>query len=82
MNQLLICLRVFATGSHLLTVSDLFGVHLSTVSRIVCRVSQALASLAPVFIKFPSTPHEIRETQNRFYDIASFPRVLGVIGKY
>lgn len=79
-NQLLICLRVYATGGHLLSIADFGGIHTSTVSRIVKRVSEAIASLRPIYIKFPSTPEEIQATQNNFFAIASFPRVVGVIG--
>lgn len=81
-NQLLVCLRLYATGGHLLSLSDFGGMHTSTVSRIVLRVSEEIARLHRTFIKFPSTPDEIKKTQNDFYNIASFPRVIGVIGKY
>lgn len=79
MNQLLICLRVFATGSHLEEIGDFGGTHKSTVSRIVVRVSEAIAQLAPQYIVFPRTNDDIIKTQNAFYNIASFPRVTGVL---
>lgn len=50
--------------------------HYSTVSRIVKRVSRALARQS---IKFPQTQAELSLTKNKFYDIASFPNVVGVI---
>lgn len=63
-----------------MSLADFGGVHVSTVSRIIVRVSEALASLAGTFIQFPSTPDAIKKSQNDFYEIASFPRVIGVIG--
>ncbi len=43
--QLLTSLRFYATGCFQMVNGDLFGVHKSTVSRIVGRVSQAIAAL-------------------------------------
>lgn len=76
---MLICLRVFATGGHLISIGDFGGCHKSTVSRIVVRVASAIARLAPRFIKFPNSEEDIRKTQRAFFDIAAFPRVTGVI---
>ncbi|KAJ3619272.1 hypothetical protein MTP99_004967 [Tenebrio molitor] len=36
-NQLLACLRLYATGGHLDQIADYMGMHLATVSRIVVR---------------------------------------------
>ena len=44
-HQLLIALRFYATGCFQLVDGDLFGVHKSTVCRIVRRVSKAIARL-------------------------------------
>nr|CAI5842434.1 unnamed protein product [Callosobruchus analis] len=40
-NQLLLFLRFCASGSYIVSVADLVGVHKSTASRIVERVSRA-----------------------------------------
>ena len=45
LQQLLIALRFYATGCFQLVDGDLFGVHKSTVCRIVRRVSKAIARL-------------------------------------
>ena len=45
LNQFLIALRFYATGCFLRVSGDLFGVHESTASRIVRRVSHVLSSL-------------------------------------
>ncbi|KAG5886128.1 hypothetical protein JTB14_021350 [Gonioctena quinquepunctata] len=50
----------------------------STVSRIVVRVSEALAQLSPRYIHMPAPNNIIRE-QTKFYNVARFPRVLGVV---
>lgn len=78
-NQLLVTLRLFSTGGHLQSVADFAGMHLSTVSRIVKRVSEAIAQLYVAFIKFPDNAEEVNKIQQDFYDVASFPRVLGAI---
>lgn len=72
-------LRVYATGGHLLALADFGGMSKASVSRIVVRVSEAIAALRPIYIKFPQTEEEIRKTQQDFYDLYSFPRVIGAI---
>ncbi|KAK5643421.1 hypothetical protein RI129_007266 [Pyrocoelia pectoralis] len=78
-NQLLIALRFYATGTHLLCISDFAGAHSSTFSRIVHRVSRAIASLTQRYIKLPSTRAEILDSQRIFYEIAQFPQVIGAV---
>nr|CAI5842222.1 unnamed protein product [Callosobruchus analis] len=51
----------------------------STVSRIVGKVSRAIAGLRNRFIKMPSTPEDILCCQNNFHRLARFPRVIGCI---
>jgi hypothetical protein len=76
---LLACLRLYATGGHLDQIADYMGMHLVTVSRIVVRVSKAIAQLYNVYVGFPNTENDIRTIQQRFYDVAAFPRVIGAI---
>ncbi|XP_063913042.1 putative nuclease HARBI1 [Zophobas morio] len=78
-NQLLTTLRLFSTGGHLSSVADYMGMHLSTVSRIVKKVSEAIARLYPQIIKMPRTRMELRRTQNKFFEISRCPRVIGAI---
>lgn len=78
-NQLLVFLRVCATGSHLSLVGDFAGMHYSTVSRIVKRVANALATRAKTFIKMPRTEEERNKNNLLFYEKARFPRVIGAI---
>ena len=79
MNQLLVALRFYATGSFQLVVADLIGVHKSTVCRTVHKVSEAIASLRPRFVRFPSNDEERIQTMREFYSISQFPGVLGCI---
>ncbi|KAI4455613.1 hat family dimerization domaincontaining protein-related [Holotrichia oblita] len=75
----LLTLRFYATGSFLNVVGDLNGVHKATASKIVRKVSDAIASLSSEYIRLPRTNEEIQEVMGGFYDIASFPRVIGTI---
>lgn len=59
--------------------ADFTGVDKSTSGRIVRRVSQAIATLRPHFIKFPITEEEVEKVRQGFYQIAKFPRCIGAI---
>ncbi|XP_036344476.1 putative nuclease HARBI1 [Rhagoletis pomonella] len=78
MEQLLICLRFYATGSFYITIGDFSNLHMSTICRIIRRVTQAIASLRPQFIKLPCNA-DILKIQEEFYDIARFPRVIAAM---
>lgn len=78
-NQLLGTLRFYATGCTYLEAGDFGGYGRSSAHRIIRRVSEALASLAPIHITFPETDEEIRYTQRVFWELAKFPRVLGAM---
>lgn len=77
-NQLLTTLRWYASNSHQISVGDFMGFNQSTVSRIVSKVTNAIAGLRPLYISMP-TNNEILHTQEKFYRIARFPRVVGCI---
>lgn len=79
MNQILLTLRYYATGNHLLSIADFAGSHVSTVSRVVLRVSTAIANHMRTFVKFPDSSEEIQKAKAKFYKIASFPGVIGAI---
>ena len=76
--QLTTALRYYATGSTQLAVSDFGSIHQSTVSRIIKRISRAIARQKQDFISFPLI-HEFRQVQYGFYNIAQFPGVIGAI---
>ncbi|XP_023310355.1 putative nuclease HARBI1 [Anoplophora glabripennis] len=79
MDQLLLTLRYYATGSFYITVGDFVGVYKTTAGRIIRRVTEALVSLRPNYIKFPRNEDEMRIKKQGFYQLARFPRVLGAI---
>ncbi|XP_011705880.1 PREDICTED: putative nuclease HARBI1 [Wasmannia auropunctata] len=77
MEQLLLTLRIYATGLFLITMGDFSGVSTTSAHYIIHRVSAAIARLRPRYIQFPSTEEKIRKEQLCFYNIAAFPRVIG-----
>ncbi|XP_011861742.1 PREDICTED: uncharacterized protein LOC105558586, partial [Vollenhovia emeryi] len=74
MQQLLITLRFYATNGFLITMGDYGGMDKSTVSRIVVRVFEAIASLAHIYVKLPQTQEDILQAQRDFFKIAAFPK--------
>nr|CAI5836612.1 unnamed protein product [Callosobruchus analis] len=78
-NQIMIFLRLCATGTHLTCIGDFAGVHYSTVSRVAVRVESAIARHYNQFVKSPQTAEEINAAQLSFYERARFPRVVGAI---
>lgn len=75
MLQLLVALQFYTTRCFQMVDRDLFGIHKSTVSRIVGSVSVELTRLKNQYIRFESTG----ETAAGFYRRAGFPGVLGAI---
>lgn len=55
------------------------GVHKSTASRIVRKVSHKLALLRPTFINFPETQDEMNSVKQEFCNTANFPKCIGAI---
>ncbi|XP_042148188.1 putative nuclease HARBI1 [Ixodes scapularis] len=76
--QVLLALKLFATGTFLITAEDFLHLHESTASRCVRRVALALAKQAPHFIRWP-TAAEVPEQQRQFYAVDGFPGVVGAI---
>ena len=79
-EQVLVALRFFASGSFLEVVGDTVGgIPKCTVSRIVSRVSTALARKQQEFIRWPSTAAERQEIKTGFFEKGGFPGVIGCI---
>ncbi|XP_055634319.1 putative nuclease HARBI1 [Toxorhynchites rutilus septentrionalis] len=76
---LIIALRFYALGSVQIAVADFAGICISSVCRIIRRVSFALAQLRSRFIKMPKTQHELHAASREFYSIAKFPRTIASI---
>ncbi|XP_033221207.1 putative nuclease HARBI1 [Belonocnema kinseyi] len=77
--QLLLALRYYATGSHLIASGDFSGVSKTSAHRIIHRVTAAIAGLAREDIKMPSTEAEVTAAQVHFYAIARFPKVISAL---
>lgn len=78
-DQVLMALRFYASGSFLQVIGDTIGVDKSTVSRAVHDVSQLLSAKQNEFIKWPTTAAAVRENKNGFYQRRRFPGVIGCI---
>lgn len=83
--SILIALRFFATGSHEIVIGDTMGDTIErktsqpTVSRIISKVADALCRRSCQFIRFPTTPDEIRFVQEGFFKLRGFPGVVGCV---
>lgn len=79
MHQLLLTLRFYALGDMQIAVADFIGISKTSACRIISKVSRAIASLNNQYIKMPITREEMEINAEEFYNIASFPRVIGAI---
>lgn len=78
-NQLLLTLRFYACGAFIICLGDFCGVEKGTASRIIKKVSEAIARLSPAYIKFPQSQLELNQVQQSIYNIAAYPRVIGAL---
>lgn len=53
--------------------------HKSSTNRIIKRVTEAICELAQQYIRLPEIENEQRMINLMFFEIAAFPKVLGVI---
>ncbi|XP_033229632.1 putative nuclease HARBI1 [Belonocnema kinseyi] len=77
--QLLLALRYYATGWHLIAAGDFSGVSKTSAHRIVHRVTAAIAGLTREDIKIPSTEAKVTAAQLDFYAIARFPKFISAL---
>ncbi|XP_072166404.1 putative nuclease HARBI1 [Diadema setosum] len=77
--QVFVALQYYATGAVIDDTSCIHGVHLSTASRTIRKVTLALCEMKDEVIKFPETMAEVRAAQIGFYELAGFPNVVGAI---
>lgn len=78
--QVLVTLRFLASGSFLQIIGDtFFSFDKATVSRVVRRVTLALAGKLNDFVKFPVTADEKKEAKEGLYKIAGFPCAIGCV---
>jgi len=79
LNQLLIALRFYATGSFQIVVSDLFKVDKSTVCRCLQRVTSAIAELRDKYVKFPDNSQKRKSMMQQFHCLSQLPGIVGSI---
>jgi hypothetical protein len=77
--QLFCALRYYASGSFQEVLGDAHGLHKSTISRIIHRVSTALCRRRHQYIQFPRQQAQQQDIMEDFHDIAGFPRILGAV---
>lgn len=68
----------FATGSILQVTGDFNGVDKSTASRVIDKVSRAIAGLHNTYIKMPRN-NDIQSVRQGFFSISRFPRCIGAV---
>ena len=80
-QKLLLTLRYLATGKMQLCNGDDMGVSQSSVSRAIACTLESLSSdrMVQRFIKFPMQANQIRDNQEKFFQIAGFPGIVGAI---
>ncbi|XP_064625925.1 putative nuclease HARBI1 [Lineus longissimus] len=76
--QLQVALRFYATGTFQIVCGDLNNVSQPAASRIVAKVSLAIARKARNYIRIP-TDNDAIMMHHKFFEKNSFPRVLGCI---
>lgn len=79
LQQFLITLRFYATGSFYITIGDFGVIHKSTVCKIIHKVTRAICTLRPRCVYLPRTNIEKLEVMLKFSQVSRFPRVLGAV---
>ena len=77
--QVLTALRFYASGSFQAVVGDTIGIHKSTVSRCINRVSKVLCTKIKDYIRFPQNEEERNHIKQCFHDYGQFPNTIGAI---
>jgi hypothetical protein len=79
MLQIFCTLRYYASGSFQAVLGDAQGIHKSSVSRIITRVTFAICRLRNRYIKFPRRRADMMTTKQGFYNIANLAQVLAAV---
>jgi len=79
LHQLLVALRYYATGSFQVVVGDSLEVSQSSCSRIIAKVSRAIARKRSDHVKYP-TFQQAAHVQQKFKEVDGFPGVVGIVG--
>ena len=76
MQQVLIALKFYATGTFQRVIGNLFGVSVFAACTVIHKVSRAITKQKGLFLSFPEN---LADTKRKFYDVAHFPDVIGAI---
>ena len=76
--QVLVALRMYATGCFQNLVADTIGIDQSTASRTIHRVTNALVARMHEWVRLP-TQQQADRTKAKFLRMAGFPNVVGCI---
>ncbi|KAJ8913251.1 hypothetical protein NQ315_012869, partial [Exocentrus adspersus] len=77
-DMVLLALRFLAIGSFLQVAGDFVGIDKSTASRVVHKVTRAIANMHRTYISMPNEA-EYNSIRQRFFNISRFPRCLGAL---
>ena len=77
--QIFCALRFYASGSFQAVLGDGLGIHKSSVSRIIHRVTDKLCHLRNRYLKLSRVRGDILATKQLFHAIAEFPNVIGAV---
>jgi nuclease HARBI1 len=72
-------LLYLATNAYQIRIARSLKISQSSVSRCITAFAKAFSAKVNMFIKFPSTPEEKKETMQNFFTLANFPKVISVI---
>jgi nuclease HARBI1 len=77
--KLYTALRFYATGTFQNAVGDFSGISQASASCIIKSVSEAIGMLKNDYIYMPRNQDEARKNCEQFYEVGSFPTVIGTI---
>ena len=72
-TQLMVALRYLATGDKFRTIGDSMGIDISSVSRCVTAVTNALCKHLSSYVHFPNDGNVLTQLKHEFYEVAHFP---------
>ncbi|XP_063838190.1 putative nuclease HARBI1 [Ostrinia nubilalis] len=79
LEQILLTLRFYATGTMQQCSGDLFGISKSAACKVIHLVSRTISTKFIHLIAMPQSSEEVKEVMAKFYSIAKFPSVVGAI---